>query len=113
LGDAGTAPYYSDWQVIDLFGLNSREIAFGTVPVPTLLFENQKADLILLFVGGNRNRISDEHTGKQLLFEQAVQQGMVRIATFPFGRTDYVWVLGYPDSDLTEYILENLSINLE
>jgi hypothetical protein len=38
---------------------------------------------------------------------------MTRIATFSFGRFNYIWVLGYPDSDLSEYIQKNLSINLE
>ena len=113
IGDAGTAPYYSDWQVIDLFGLNSREIAFGTVPVETLLFEVQPVDLIVLSVGPNRNRISDEHAGAKLLYDQAKQHGMAKVASFSFGRSDYVWVLGYPDSDLAEFLWENLSINLE
>jgi arabinofuranosyltransferase len=113
IGDAGTAPYYSDWQVIDLFGLNSREIAFGSVSVPSLLFEAHPVDLIVLSIGTNRNRISEEHTGAKLLYQQAVEHGMTRIATFSFGRFNYIWVLGYPDSDLSEYIQKNLSINLE
>lgn len=113
IGDAGAIPYYSGWQVIDLFGLNSREVAFGLVPVPALVFEVQPVDLIVLSVGPNRSRISDEHAGAQLLYTQATGQGMQRIASFPFGRSNFVWVVGYPDSDLAAYIQEHLAINAE
>jgi arabinofuranosyltransferase len=113
MGDAGTAPYYSDWQVIDLYGLNSRELAFGTRSIPDLLFNREPVDLIVLSVGANRNRISEEHAGANALYESAVTQGMARIATFPFGRTQFIWVVGYPDSDLAQYIRKNLSINVE
>ncbi len=113
IGDAGTAPYYSDWQVVDLFGLNSREIAFSTVSVPDLLFNHHSVDLIVLSVGANRNRISEEHAGATALYENAQRQGMTRIATIPFGRTHFIWVVGYPESDLANYIQKNLSINVE
>jgi len=108
IGDAGTIPYYSDWQVIDLFGLNSKEVAFGTMPLLELLFEKQPVDLIILSVGANPNRISDEHAGAQRLFDNAVQHGMSHISTFPFGRVNYIWVLGYPDTDLANYLQKNM-----
>jgi hypothetical protein len=108
IGDAGTVPYYSDWQVIDLFGLNSREVAFGTTPVYKLILEEANADLILLSVGPNPNRISDEHTGAQRLYDRAIGRGMVHIGTFPFGRVNNIWVLGYPGTDLEKYLQENM-----
>ena len=108
IGDAGTVPYYSDWRVIDLFGLNSREIAFGSTPVSQLVFEEQPVDLILLSVGPNPNRISDEHAGAQRLYSEALQQGMAHIGTFPFGRVNNIWVLGYPETDLEDYLQENM-----
>lgn len=108
IGDAGTVPYYSDWQVIDLFGLNTTEIAFRTVSVPTLLFEQQPVDLILLSVGPNPNRISDEHAGSQKLYEEALQNGMKYLGDFPFGRVNNLWVLGYPDTELANYLQENM-----
>ena len=113
LGDAGTAPYYSDWQVIDLLGLNSYEVAFGTQSIPDLLFNRKPVDLIVLSVGANRNRISEAYAGANALYMTAVAQGMTRIATIPFGRTQFIWVVGYPDSDLAHYIQKNLSINVE
>jgi hypothetical protein len=108
IGDAGTVPYYSDWEVIDLFGLNSREVAFGSVDIFTLVFEQQPADLILLSVGANPNRISDEHAGAQRLYDEAIRNGMAHIGTFPFGRVNNIWVLGYPESDLAGYLQENM-----
>ncbi|GAB4505540.1 MAG: hypothetical protein Fur0043_25360 [Anaerolineales bacterium] len=90
IGDAGTVPYYADWQVIDLFGLNSREIGLGEMPVFTVVFDQQPADLILLSVGDNPNRISDEHAGARLLYEEAVRHGMAHIGSFPFGRDSYI-----------------------
>jgi hypothetical protein len=108
IGDAGTVPYYSDWQVIDLFGLNSREVAFGSVDVFTLVFQQQPADLILLSVGPNPNRISDEHAGAQRLYNEAAQRGMVRIGTFGYGRVNNIWVLGYPETELASYLQENI-----
>jgi len=108
IGDAGTVPYYSDWQVIDLFGLNTREIAFGTVPTDRLVLDERHADLILLSAGPNPNRISDEHAGAQELYEAAIQHGMAHIGTFPFGRVNYIWVVGYPDSELTKYLQKNM-----
>ena len=108
IGDAGTVPYYSDWQVVDLFGLNSKEVEFGTVPVYELLFDAQPVDLILLSVGTNPNRISDEHAGAQELYEEALKNGMVHIGTFNFGRINNVWVLGYPDSGLAKYLQEKM-----
>jgi len=108
IGDAGTVPYYSDWQVIDLFGLNSREVAFGSVDVFTLVFEQQPADLILLSVGANPNRISDEHTGAQRLYEAAISNGMAHIGTFSYGRVNNIWVLGYPETGLANYLQKNM-----
>jgi len=108
IGDAGTVPYYSDWQVIDLFGLNSREVAFQSADVFTLVFEVQPADLILISVGANPNRISDEHAGAQKLYEQAVLHGMTHIGTLSFGRVSNIWVLGYPESDMAVYLQENI-----
>ena len=113
IGDAGTVPYYSDWQVIDLFGLNSREVAFGTVDVFKLVFEQQPADLIVLSVGANPNRISDEHAGAQRLYEKALQRGMVKIGVFGYGRVNNIWVLGYPDSDLVAFLQKNMEFKGE
>ncbi len=108
IGDAGTMPYYSDWQVIDLFGLNSTEVAFGTVPIYTLIFEEQSADLIVLSVGANPNRISDEHAGAKRLYNEALQRGMVHLGAFPFGRVNFIWVVGYPETELANYLQENM-----
>ncbi|MBN1453077.1 MAG: hypothetical protein JW963_18830 [Anaerolineales bacterium] len=108
IGDAGTVPYYSDWQVIDLFGLNSTEVAFGTVDIFTLAFERQPVDLILFSVGANPNRISDEHAGAQNLYEEAVRRGMARIGAFAWGRVNNIWVVGYPGTELAGYLLENM-----
>ena len=108
IGDAGTVPYYSDWQVIDLFGLNSKEVAFGSVPIFTLVFKQQPVDLILLSVGANPNRISDEHAGAQNLYAEAVRNGMARLGVFSFGRGGNIWVLGYPDTDLADYLQEHM-----
>ena len=108
IGDAGTVPYYSDWQVIDLFGLNTREVAFGSVDIYKLAFEQQPVDLILLSVGANPNRISDEHAGAQNLYEEALKHGMAHIGTFSFGRVNNIWVVGYPDSELASYLRENI-----
>ena len=113
IGDAGTVPYYSDWQVIDLFGLNSKEVAFGTVPIYTLIFEEQPADLILLSVGANPNRISDEHAGAQNLYNEALRHGMAHLGTFPFGRVNYIWVVGYPDTDLAKYLQANMEFKVQ
>ncbi len=104
IGDAGTVPYYANWQVIDLFGLNSREIGLGKTPVFAMVFERQPVDLILLSVGDNPNRISDEHGGGRLLYEEAVLRGMTHIATFPFGRDNYIWVVGWPGTELANFI---------
>lgn len=108
IGDAGTVPYYADWQVIDLFGLNSREIGLGETPVFEVVFERQPADLILLSVGDNPNRISDEHAGAQALYQEAVRRGMAHIGAFPFGRDSFIWVVGYPGTDLADFIQEGL-----
>jgi len=108
IGDAGTVPYYADWQVIDLFGLNSREIGLGETPVFTLVFEQQPADLILLSVGDNPNRISDEHAGGRLLYEEAVRRGMAQVGAFPFGRDSYIWVVAYPGTGLADFIQKGL-----
>ncbi len=108
IGDAGTVPYYADWQVIDLFGLNSREIGLGETPVFTLVFERQPVDLILLSVGDNPNRISDEHAGARLLYEEATRRGMMRLGFFPFGGDSYIWVVGWPGTNLAEFVEGNL-----
>jgi arabinofuranosyltransferase len=108
IGDAGTVPYYSDWQVIDLFGLNSKEVAFGSMPIDELVFEQQPADLILLSAGPNPNRISDEHAGAQNLYNKAVNHGMVHLGTFPFGRVNNIWVVGYPETKLAQYLQKNM-----
>ncbi|MFZ5910625.1 MAG: hypothetical protein ACOYYU_11470 [Chloroflexota bacterium] len=108
IGDAGTVPYYADWQVIDLFGLNSREIGLGETPVFALVFEQQPADLILLSVGDNPNRISDEHAGAQALYQEAVRRGMAHIGAFPFGRDSFIWVVGYPGTELAGFIQKGL-----
>lgn len=108
IGDAGTVPYYADWQVIDLFGLNTREIGLSEIPALSMVFEEQPADLVLLSVGANPNRISDEHRGGQLLYQEAIRRGMARIGEFSFGRDNYIWVVAWPDTDLANYIQDNL-----
>ena len=108
IGDAGTVPYYSDWQVIDLFGLNSKEVAFKSIPIDELIFDQQPMDLILLSAGANPNHISDEHAGAQSLYNEAVSHGMVHLGTFPFGRVNNIWVVGYPDTDLAKYLQKNM-----
>ena len=115
IGDAGTVPYYADWLVVDLFGLNSREVAFQTSPIYPLIFEEANADLILLSVGPNPNRISDEHVGAQNLYGEALRNGMVYIGAFPFGRVNNIWVLGYPGTELANYLQKNMDFrnNLE
>jgi hypothetical protein len=113
MGDAGTVPYYSDWQVIDLFGLNSTEVAFGTVPLYELVFEEQPADLILLSVGANPNRISDEHAGAQNLYSEALARGMTHLGTFPFGRVNFIWVVGYPDTELAKYLQDKMEFKVQ
>jgi hypothetical protein len=113
IGDAGTVPYYSDWQVIDLFGLNSTEVAFGTIPLNELVFEKQSADLILLSVGANPNRISDEHAGAQNLYNEALAHGMAHLGTFPFGRVNYIWVLGYPETELAKYLQDKMEFKVQ
>ena len=81
--------------------------------VPDLLFNHHSVDLIVLSVGANRNRISDEHAGANALYKNALEHGMTRIATISFGRTHFIWVVGYPESDLANYLRKNLSINVE
>jgi len=107
IGDAGAVPYYADWQVIDLFGLNTKEIGLAQTAAADLVFAEPPADLILLSVGANPNRISDEHAGGNLLYEEAVRRGMARVTTFSFGRDNYIWVIAWPQSDLAQYIEAN------
>jgi hypothetical protein len=73
-----------------------------------LVFEEQPVNLILLSVGPNPNRISDEHAGAQRLYNEALQRGMVHIGTFPFGRINNIWVLGYPGTELEAFLLGNM-----
>lgn len=80
----------------------------GSYNQETLVFEAQPADLILLSVGSNPNRISDEHAGAQNLYDEALAHGMVHLGTFPFGRVNYIWVLGYPETELAKYLQEKM-----
>lgn len=106
--DAGTVPYYSDWLVIDLYGLNDKDIAFRTIPLEEIIFKNKSVDLILFNVGTNPKRISQEYAQSQLLYEAARQQGMERIGILSLQRAYNIWVVGYPETELAEYIQNNM-----
>jgi hypothetical protein len=64
--------------------------------------------LILLSIGPNPNRISDEHAGSKRLYENALKYGMMHIGTFSFGGGNNIWVLGYPETELTAYLQANM-----
>ena len=110
LSDAGTVPYYSDWQVVDLVGLNDRDIAFGNIPLDDIIFKENSIDLILLNVGSYPERISSEYPRSQWLYEEARQQGMERIGILRLQKTYNIWVIGYPKTELADYIQKKMQI---
>lgn len=111
--DAGTVPYYSDWQVVDLFGLNDKDIAFGNFPLDEIIFRKNSVDLIFLNVGNNPKRISKEYATSQWLYEEALQQGMEKIGVLSLQKAYNVWVVGYPGTDLANHIQSKIQITEE
>ena len=106
--DAGTVPYYSDWQVIDLFGLNDKDVTFGTLPLDQIVFRDNAVDLLLLNVGTNPGRISKEYAPSQRLYDVALQHGMERIGILSLQNDYNIWVVGYPETELANYIQHNM-----
>jgi hypothetical protein len=50
-----------------------------------------------------------EHAEAQNLYNAAVSHGMVHLGTFPFGRVNNIWVVGYPDTELARYLQKNMN----
>lgn len=108
IGNAGTVPYYSEWNVIDLNGLNTKEVIFEPDSLETMLFEEDVTDLIVINVGSKPRIISNEYAYSQILYDKAIEMGMERIGIFSLQRTYNLWVLGYPNTELAEYLEENV-----
>jgi len=40
--------------------------------------------------------------------EAAIRNGMAHIGAFSYGRVNNIWVLGYPETELANYLQKNM-----
>lgn len=108
IGDAGAVPYYSRWRVIDLIGLNDRQIAFSSVPPLDYLMSNQP-DLVV--IGSFKSdQFIREGTWQKSFFEGVMQAGMSPQYALKVDDTYYLWLLTYPDSPLRHFLDAKLAV---
>jgi hypothetical protein len=108
IGDAGAIPYYSQWNTIDLVGLNDPNTLFETSQQDYLeyVFE-QDPDLVLLTFNDAENPVRDVAL-TNAIFEAALDHGMQKIGVLKVSGSYYLWVCARVDTPLGEYLQKAL-----
>jgi len=103
IGDVGAVPYYSQWQTIDIFGLNDPGIAvFHRRDAEYVL--SRKPDLVVV-VSSAPDSFRAVMPWEQGIYTQAVAGGMARVATYSFSpQKYYLWVLARPGTPIAAHL---------
>lgn len=108
IGDAGAIPYYSQWNTIDLVGLNDPVTLFETSHQAYLEYVFSKdPDLILLTFNDAEDPVRDVALTNEI-YEAALAHGMQKIGVLKVSETYYLWICAEPGTPLEEYIRRSL-----
>lgn len=109
IGDAGAIPYYSQWNTIDLVGLNDPNTLFRSSNESYLkyVFANDP-DLILLTFNDPERLVRDTKLTIEI-YQAAVDHGMQKVGVLRVSDTYYLWICAEPDTPLGEYLQKALS----
>ena len=109
IGDAGAIPYYSQWNTIDLVGLNDPNTLFrsSTSSYLEYVFKNEP-DLILLTFNDPESPVRDVKLTSEI-YEAALAHGMQKVGVVKVSDTYYLWVCTEPNTPLGEYLQEALN----
>jgi hypothetical protein len=110
IGDAGAIPYYSQWDTIDLVGLNDPYMLFNKTSRPAYLkyIFDRDPDLILLTFNDPENLVRDSDRTNEI-YQAAVDHGMQKVGVLKVSDTYYLWVCVEPATPLGEYLQKALN----
>jgi hypothetical protein len=95
----GLVGYLSDWELIDLCGLNDKHIA--SAPQDDAYVLSKKPDLIVLIsLEESRFESRDELEGR--LFDSSKAMGYDVMQTLKFAEGYFLWVLGRPGTPFAD-----------
>jgi hypothetical protein len=108
IGDAGAIPYYSQWNTIDLVGLNDPVLLFErSVPHYLEYVFQHHPDLILLTFNDPVTPVRDVELTNQI-YEAALARGMQKVGVLKVSGSYYLWICAKPGTPLSEYLEEHL-----
>ena len=104
IGDAGAIPYYSQWEVIDILGLNNRKIALSDLPEVEYMAQ-LNPDLVVIASQEKGEFVRDQPNDRQAkYFNKAIELGMVKIRALMVSEGYYLWLLAYEESEIAQYL---------
>jgi hypothetical protein len=100
LSDAGSIPYYTDWETMDLVGLNDARIARTHVRDPRAVLAYAPDAIVLVSLRPGRFLPWSWNAYETAICEAAWRAGYRRVATRRFGEDYWLWVLARPGSSV-------------
>lgn len=98
LSDAGAIPYYTDWETLDLIGLNDAHIARTRDRAPRTVLAFAPDAIVLVSVRPRRFETWSWNAYEDPIFEAALHAGFEHVATRRFAEDYWLWVLARPGS---------------
>jgi hypothetical protein len=98
LSDAGSLPYYTDWETIDLVGLNDAHVALTHRRDPAEVLAFRPDAIVLVSSRPGRFVPWDWNEYERPICRAAYIAGYRRVATRRFGDDYWLWVLALPGS---------------
>ncbi|MET0342711.1 MAG: hypothetical protein ABW252_17020 [Polyangiales bacterium] len=98
--DVGAVAYYSDWYVIDTFGLNDARVALSRRTDVDYVFA-QRPELVVV-VSESPARFAAVFDWEQPIYDQALQRGYEPMCSYRFDHDYHLQVLARPSSPIRE-----------
>jgi arabinofuranosyltransferase len=107
-GDAGAIPYYSEWQTLDMFGLNDPNVLLApTLEASLDYIINKHPDLVIITFGDAEQPVRDNPSA-ETVYNAVLKAGMKKVGAYKVGNTYYLWLFTRPGSDLGSYLRQTV-----
>jgi arabinofuranosyltransferase len=100
LSDAGAIPYYTDWETLDLVGLNDARIARTHVRDPRAVLAFSPDAIVLVSLRPDAFVPMDWNAYETAIHVAASRAGFRRVALYRFDERYWLWVLVRPGSNV-------------
>jgi len=104
IGDAGSVPYYTHWEVIDIAGLNDPVIGAEGRRNPEAVLSRHPDLVVLASQRADRFIPNAWFPWETELYEAVRRAGMRRLGLVPFSAGSSLWVMGIPNSPIGLYM---------